>query len=347
MSVILAEAPETIHYYDYYYTETRQPALRSSNPVRRCVPALDYASRRDSRATSGELSHNVDQSRGGIARSVAIPDHKERASWNLRSASSRQDSVIPNQCGNTPPTQSKDVSGFLLLTLPDCRVDCGGNVYHGALALECITLADPTKQAESDVWLVLRLGAFETPVPPTQPIVHQRAQGVYTIPGTPAPATLRLPLAAPNTPLREDLDTFEVLLAQYGVVHEAEGGPPAGTVADEKKGEHLKGRLSGKHLITHGTSALSSSMGHRYGADVGDAVRLGGETMRNVGVVYIDARGVGRRALLKRAGKGMVSARLGNKDVVFGADVPPPIPPRLQGAGIKDAVEHNGMHVSG
>ncbi|EJD46203.1 hypothetical protein AURDEDRAFT_164862, partial [Auricularia subglabra TFB-10046 SS5] len=136
-----------------------------------------------------------------------------------------------------------DVSGFLLLTLPDCRVDCGGNVYHGALALECITLADPTKQAESDVWLVLRLGAFETPVPPTQPIVHQRAQGVYTIPGTPAPATLRLPLAAPNTPLREDLDTFEVLLAQYGVVHEAEGGPPAGTVADEKKGEHLKGRL--------------------------------------------------------------------------------------------------------
>ena len=53
----------------------------------------------------------------------------------------------------------------------------------------------------------------------------------------------------------------------------------------------------------------------------------------NVGIVYIDIRGVGRRALLKRAAKGYIKAKLGKKDVVLGvdehgkvADVSEPIP---------------------
>lgn len=44
--------------------------------------------------------------------------------------------------------------------------------------------------------------------------------------------------------------------------------------------------------------------------------------MRNVAVVYIDVRGVGRRALLKGTAKGFVKARLKN-----GEDI------RLQGEG--------------
>ena len=40
------------------------------------------------------------------------------------------------------------------------------------------------------------------------------------------------------------------------------------------------------------------------------------QTVRNVGMVYIDAKGVGRRALLKRAGKGYIKCKLGGKDVV-------------------------------
>ena len=49
-----------------------------------------------------------------------------------------------------------------------------------------------------------------------------------------------------------------------------------------------------------------------------------GETAQNVGIVYIDAKGVGRRALLKRAGKQIVKARLGHKEVVFGDPAPGP-----------------------
>jgi spartin len=45
---------------------------------------------------------------------------------------------------------------------------------------------------------------------------------------------------------------------------------------------------------------------------------MAGQSARNVGLVYIDARGVGRRALLKRAGKAVVKARMGGRDVVLG-----------------------------
>ena len=53
---------------------------------------------------------------------------------------------------------------------------------------------------------------------------------------------------------------------------------------------------------------------------MGEASLLVGHSVRNVGVVYIDVRGVGRRALLKKAGKKYIKATLGKKDVVLGVD---------------------------
>jgi len=50
---------------------------------------------------------------------------------------------------------------------------------------------------------------------------------------------------------------------------------------------------------------------------MGSAVGLVGESIRNVGVVYVDVRGVGRRALLKVAGKRMIKGRMGGKDIIF------------------------------
>ena len=47
-----------------------------------------------------------------------------------------------------------------------------------------------------------------------------------------------------------------------------------------------------------------------------------GHTATNVGLVYIDARGVGRRALLRKAGKACVKAKLGkNREVVLGGGI--------------------------
>ena len=77
---------------------------------------------------------------------------------------------------------------------------------------------------------------------------------------------------------------------------------------------------SAYHLASSSNTAISSVLGHKYGPEVGDASRLLGSSATNVGVVYIDVRGVGRRALLRRAGKGYIKAKLGKKDVVLGVD---------------------------
>ena len=69
---------------------------------------------------------------------------------------------------------------------------------------------------------------------------------------------------------------------------------------------------------------------HKYGPEAGHATALLGGSVRNVAVVYIDVRGVGRRALLKSTAKGFVKAKMRNGEVV-----------RLQG----DGREANGVEV--
>jgi spartin len=60
---------------------------------------------------------------------------------------------------------------------------------------------------------------------------------------------------------------------------------------------------SAHHLITNGTHDVSRAMAHKYGPDASQAAQHVGESVRNVSVVYIDVRGVGRRALLRKAGR--------------------------------------------
>jgi spartin len=74
---------------------------------------------------------------------------------------------------------------------------------------------------------------------------------------------------------------------------------------------------SASHLITHTSTSLSAVATHKYGPDAGRAVGMVGDSVKNVAVVYIDMRGVGRRALLKVAGKRMIKAKMGGKEVVF------------------------------
>lgn len=63
-------------------------------------------------------------------------------------------------------------------------------------------------------------------------------------------------------------------------------------------------------LITNGTAAASKTAGHKFGPEAGHATALLGGSVRNVAVVYIDVRGVGRKALLTGTAKGFVKARL-------------------------------------
>ncbi len=77
---------------------------------------------------------------------------------------------------------------------------------------------------------------------------------------------------------------------------------------------------SAQQLVGQAASNISAGLSHKYGPDVGSAVMTAGGMVRNVGVVYIDVRGVGRRALIRRAGKKVIKGRMGKKEVVFGAN---------------------------
>lgn len=63
-------------------------------------------------------------------------------------------------------------------------------------------------------------------------------------------------------------------------------------------------------LLSSGTSAASQMATHRYGAEAGEAVAQVGGSARNAVLVYVDVRGMGRRAILKSTAKGYVKARL-------------------------------------
>lgn len=95
---------------------------------------------------------------------------------------------------------------------------------------------------------------------------------------------------------------------------------------------------SARHVLTSGTNAASTMISHRYGDEAGSvAANLTGG-VKNVGLVYIDATGVSRKAVLKSVAKGMVVGRMKDgQQVVVGAgdggDVPQGFGKESAGAG--------------
>ena len=74
-------------------------------------------------------------------------------------------------------------------------------------------------------------------------------------------------------------------------------------------------------------------VGHKYGPEAAHSSLLMAGTARNVGLVYVDLKGVGRRALVRRAGRTFVKAQMSS---VGGgqSQIPPALPPRWRGEWI-------------
>lgn len=79
---------------------------------------------------------------------------------------------------------------------------------------------------------------------------------------------------------------------------------------------------SARSLLASGSVAASTVVGHRYGDEARNVTADLTGGVRNVGLVYIDASGVSRRAMLKSVAKGMVVGRMrdGKPLVVGGGD---------------------------
>jgi spartin len=76
---------------------------------------------------------------------------------------------------------------------------------------------------------------------------------------------------------------------------------------------------AGRSLLSSTSTAATTVVGHRYGAEAGEVSRNIGGGFKNVGLVYIDATGVSRRAIIKSVAKGMVVGKVrGGGDLIVG-----------------------------
>lgn len=98
-----------------------------------------------------------------------------------------------------------------------------------------------------------------------------------------------------------------------------------------------------RNMLLTSSQAASTVIGHRYGDEAGSvATNLTGG-IKNVGLVYIDATGVSRRAMLKSVAKGMVVGRMRDgQQVVVGTGDGGQLPPGAEagpaGLGAQDPV---------
>ncbi|KAL4245531.1 hypothetical protein ABKN59_009831 [Abortiporus biennis] len=71
---------------------------------------------------------------------------------------------------------------------------------------------------------------------------------------------------------------------------------------------------SGKRLLDASTDRLGAVVGHKYGSQAQKNTNAASGTARNIVLVYIDMRGFARKALIKRAGKEWIKAKVGSKN---------------------------------
>ena len=65
-----------------------------------------------------------------------------------------------------------------------------------------------------------------------------------------------------------------------------------------------------RSLLQSGSSAATTMVGHRYGEDARDVAGSVAGGVKNVGLVYVDAAGVSRRAIIKSVAKVSHSGRI-------------------------------------
>ncbi|KAI9876065.1 MAG: hypothetical protein M1830_007426 [Pleopsidium flavum] len=85
-----------------------------------------------------------------------------------------------------------------------------------------------------------------------------------------------------------------------------------------------------RNLLASGSTAATTVVGHRYGEDARTVAADLAGGVRNVGLVYVDAAGVSRRAVVKSVAKGMVVGKMpGGGDLVVGGGDGGVIPPAV------------------
>ncbi|KAI0032351.1 hypothetical protein K488DRAFT_50131 [Vararia minispora EC-137] len=151
-------------------------------------------------------------------------------------------------------TAANDLEAYVLLTIFNASLITPSGPIYGDLALEYVTypvqfLPQPAAEAP-DVFLVLRIGAFETVLDPAHAVdasVLPTGEHKYVLRGWGEPADLVLLLQAHDKSV-DDLETFHGILTEYGGVLSASTEPttvsPAKVFVDQPVADtDLRGRF--------------------------------------------------------------------------------------------------------
>lgn len=119
------------------------------------------------------------------------------------------------------------------------------------------------------------------------------------------------------------------------MARKGERAPKEGKPADYKPGLLNKSMIafstiadgvdhSARSLLQSGSVAATTVVGHKYGSEAAQVAQGLTGSIKHVGLVYVDATGVSRRAVIKSVAKGMVIGRVrgGGEVVVDGGDRP-------------------------
>jgi spartin len=145
-------------------------------------------------------------------------------------------------------------------------------------------------------------------LPSYDSVVNGTKPPLPTRPSLPASSSpLPLPTLAPHAPPSLKLTTKDRVLLSLDLI--------LSTIDD-----------SARRVLDTGTQEIGKVVGHTYGPEAAHSSLLMAGTARNVALVYVDWKGVGRRALLRRAGRTFVKAQMSS--VGGQGQVRPALPPR-------------------
>lgn len=100
---------------------------------------------------------------------------------------------------------------------------------------------------------------------------------------------------------------------------------------------------AGRNLLASSSVAATNVVGHKYGKEAGNVMSGLAGGVKNVGLVYIDATGVSRRAVIKSVAKGMVIGRMPNgQQLVVGAGDGGVVPAEALPHDAKESNQYSG-----
>lgn len=88
---------------------------------------------------------------------------------------------------------------------------------------------------------------------------------------------------------------------------------------------------SAQTVLQGATSSSTRMIGHSYGKEAENVSAEFGRSLKNCTMIYVDARGISRKAIVRGFGMGAIKGALGKGDVVLKEKeaTPPKLPERL------------------